>query len=181
MIKIFDFIVKVFAGINCLFLKVIFSKKLDISLPSISFAYWPFRLYLASKTVIGKRAIIAQHCEIISMGIIIIGDNFCINKYSRIVAHEKIIIGRHVTIAQFVSILDHDHAYLLEDGQLILNGYKTAPIEIGDNVWIGDKVTICKGVKIGSNVIIGANSVVTNDIKDNCIAAGVPCKKIKSI
>ena len=54
-------------------------------------------------------------------------------------------------------------------------------VTIGDNVWLGGNTVICPGVKIGSNVVIGAGSVVTKDIPDWCIAAGNPCKVIRSI
>lgn len=40
---------------------------------------------------------------------------------------------------------------------------------------------VCPGVKIGSNVVIGAGSVVTRDIPDWCIAAGNPCRVIRTI
>ena len=53
------------------------------------------------------------------------------------------------------------------------------PIEIGDNVWLGMSVIVMPGVKIGSNVVIGANSLVTNDIPDNSIAFGIPCKVVR--
>jgi acetyltransferase-like isoleucine patch superfamily enzyme len=56
----------------------------------------------------------------------------------------------------------------------------SAPIEIGDCVWIGANSVILPGVKIGNNVIIGAGSIVTKDIPENSIAAGNPCKVIKS-
>ena len=52
------------------------------------------------------------------------------------------------------------------------------PIVIGDNVWIGMHAVILPGVRIGSNVIIGANSVVNNDVPDNVIAVGNPCRVI---
>ena len=172
---------KIYAGLTCIFLQIFFYKKLKISFPSISFAHFPFRLEKGSMTIIGRRAIIGNHAKFITNGILTIGTNFCINSYSRIVTHDKIFIGNNVTIARFVSILDHDHAYSLVEDQLILNGFKTAPIRIGNNVWIGDKVSINKGVKIGNNVIIGANSVVTKDIPNNVIIAGVPAKIIKNL
>ena len=45
---------------------------------------------------------------------------------------------------------------------------------------IGSGTKILLNVRIGSNVIIGAGSIVTKDIPDNCVAAGVPCKVIGS-
>lgn len=43
---------------------------------------------------------------------------------------------------------------------------------------IGADVSILPNVKIGSNVIIGAGSVVTKDIPDNAVAAGIPCRVV---
>jgi maltose O-acetyltransferase len=54
-------------------------------------------------------------------------------------------------------------------------------ITIGDNVWIGGNVCILPGVTIGDNVVIGAGSVVTKDIPDNVIAAGNPCRILRTI
>ena len=54
-------------------------------------------------------------------------------------------------------------------------------ITIGDNVWIGGNTVICPGAHIGSNTVIGAGSVVTRDIPDYSIAAGNPCRVIRSI
>ncbi len=51
---------------------------------------------------------------------------------------------------------------------------------IGNNVTLGANVVIIGDVNIGNNVTIGAGSVVVKDIPDNCIAAGNPCKVIKS-
>lgn len=58
---------------------------------------------------------------------------------------------------------------------------KVAPIVIGDNCFIGNGAKILPGVTIGNNVIIGTGSVVTKDIPDNIIAAGVPAKPICTI
>ena len=56
----------------------------------------------------------------------------------------------------------------------------TAPITLGDNVWLGGDVTILPGVTIGSNTVIGAGSVVTKDIPSGVVAVGNPCKAAAS-
>lgn len=55
------------------------------------------------------------------------------------------------------------------------------PVQIGDNVFVGTGAMILKGVTIGDNSVIGAGSVVCKDIPANVIAAGNPCKVIRSL
>lgn len=83
-------------------------------------------------------------------------------------------MGKNCTILQQVTIGGNPNTF---DG--------TSPISqaasIGDNVIIGAGAKIIGDVKIGDNVRIGANAVVTHDLPDNCVAAGVPAKIIKYI
>lgn len=50
---------------------------------------------------------------------------------------------------------------------------------LGDNCYLGIDAKIIGSVTIGNNVVIGANSVVTKDIPDNAVVAGIPAKIIK--
>lgn len=54
-------------------------------------------------------------------------------------------------------------------------------IIIGDNVFLGENATVLRNVRIGNNCIIGAGAVVTKDIPDNSVAAGVPAKVIMGL
>ena len=55
------------------------------------------------------------------------------------------------------------------------------PIHIGKNVWLGANVTVLPGVTIGDGSIIAAGAVVTRDVPENMIAAGVPAKVIRAV
>lgn len=55
------------------------------------------------------------------------------------------------------------------------------PIKVGDNCWFGANVSVMPGVTIGSGCVIAAGSVVTKDVADNSLVAGVPAKFIKTI
>lgn len=127
------------------------------------------------------RIIVNDDVMLYAKGQLTIGKQFGINKNSRIVAHEHIEIGNNVTIGQFVSILDHDHRYTFVDDNMQLDGYVTAPIRIGNNVWIADKCTILKGVTIGNNVVIGANTLVHKNVPDNVVIGGVPFRILKKL
>ena len=48
------------------------------------------------------------------------------------------------------------------------------PVTIGHDVWIGHAAIIMPGVSIGTGAVIGAAAVVTRDVPDFAIVAGVP-------
>lgn len=58
---------------------------------------------------------------------------------------------------------------------------KAQPVVIEDNVWLGEGCKVLKGVTIGKNSVIGAGAVVAKSIPANVVAAGNPCKIIKTI
>lgn len=108
-----------------------------------------------------------------------VGENFFANYNLTILDVGRVKIGANAQIAPNVSIYTAGHPVHPESRN---TGYEYGiPITIGDNVWIGGSVTILPGVTIGSNVVIGAGSVVTKDLPDNVIAAGNPCRVIRTI
>ncbi|MEU1399481.1 acyltransferase [Micromonospora zamorensis] len=91
-----------------------------------------------------------------------------------------ITIGDNVYITSEVQFVTHD------GGTLILRKDHpdldwTAPISIGDDVYIGMRSMILAGVTIGNRCVIGAGSIVTRDIPDNTVAAGVPARPLRTI
>lgn len=108
-----------------------------------------------------------------------VGENFFANYNLTILDVGKVTIGANVQIAPNVSIYTAGHPVHPDSRN---SGYEYGiPITIGDNVWIGGNVVILPGVTIGDNVVIGAGSVITKDIPDNMIAAGNPCRVIRTI
>ncbi len=53
------------------------------------------------------------------------------------------------------------------------------PVEIGSDVWIGTRVIIRGGVKIGNGAVVAAGAVVTKDVPDYAVVAGVPARVLK--
>lgn len=73
---------------------------------------------------------------------------------------------------------------LITDGDAHLDDPRAGepkPVHICENVWLGMNVTVLKGVTIGRNSLIGAGSIVTKDIPANVVAAGNPCRVVKSL
>lgn len=90
-----------------------------------------------------------------------------------------ITLGNNVHITREVLFVTHDGGTLLFR-DIIPDLEITAPIIIGNDVYIGVRSIILPGVLIGNNVIIAAGSVVTRDIPDNSVVGGVPAKFIKT-
>lgn len=88
-------------------------------------------------------------------------------------------IGAGAFIAPGVCLACSGHA--VESEQRSQGIGTSAPITLEENVWIGANATVCGGVTIGAGAVIGAGSVVTRDIPAGVIAAGVPCRVIRSI
>lgn len=55
------------------------------------------------------------------------------------------------------------------------------PIRIGNNVMVGTRTVIMPGITIGNNVIIAGCSVITKDVPDGAVVAGVPAKQISTV
>ena len=117
----------------------------------------PFYFCYGKHVSVGKGSYINVNCNFIDDGEIFIG--------------EKVMFGPAVTIAT----VGHPIEPSLREYMY------TAPVRIGDNVWVGGNVTICPGVTIGENSVIGAGSVVIHDVPANCIAAGNPARVIREI
>ena len=97
-----------------------------------------------------------------------IGDNSSVSSNNIIACREKIKIGNNVQLSPNVQIYDHDHDFRVKSG--ISEGmYKTAPVEIGNNVWIGANTIILRGTKIGDNCVIGAGSIVKGNVLSNSV------------
>ena len=108
---------------------------------------------------------------------IIIGRGTSIGFHNFIFASNEIIIGENCLIAPFVYLVDSNHTTNREK-QINKQKNTTAPIKIGDDVWLSSNVTILKGVSIGDGAVIAANSVVNNNVPSYEIWGGSPAKKI---
>ena len=57
--------------------------------------------------------------------------------------------------------------------------YTYGKVTIKKNAWLGMNVTVCPGVTIGRYAVVGAGAVVTKDVPDYAVVAGVPAKVIR--
>ena len=108
-----------------------------------------------------------------------VGKRFFANFHFTVLDEAPVTIGDDCFIGPNVSIYTACHS--TDPVERNSRREWAEPVSIGNNVWIGGSVTILPGVRIGNNVTIGAGSVVTKDIPDNVVAAGNPCRIIRTI
>jgi len=133
-------------------------------------------LYKKLLNNIGEKVIFFPNIYLFYPENLTLGTDVSIHEFSYIDARGEIEIGSNVMIAHSVSILSSSHISEKIDVPIKHQGMEISKISIGNNVWIGAKVTILMGINIGNGVIIGANSVVTKDVPDNVVIAGVPAQ-----
>lgn len=88
-------------------------------------------------------------------------------------------IGENAFIAPGVCIACAGHS--INPAQRAEGISTSKPVTLEKDVWIGANAVICGGVTIGEGSVIGAGSVVTKDIPPMVVAAGNPCRVIRSV
>lgn len=128
-----------------------------------SYRIYKFSLYPILRIILHRWSIIYG----ISIPLCVeIGKGFYIGHHGGIVINPKVVIGNNCNISHGVTI-----------GEKFGGNRPGVPI-IGDNVYIGPGAKIIGGVNIGSHSCIGANSVITKDIPEYAVVAGIPARII---
>lgn len=145
----------------------------------IAWSSW-FRLSDRGSFSINQGVVVSHGAELtVQGGSVSIGTSTFIGPWSTIVAKHEITIGRDVLIAERVTIRDQDHAIHGARGVCIASaGFESAPIRIGDDVWIGAGAVILNGVNISRGAVVAANAVVTKDVGEYEIVGGVPARRL---
>lgn len=129
---------------------------------------------------IGEKSVIESFsCVNNAVGDVLIGDNTRIGLHNTIIG--PVTIGSHVNLAQGVTVTALNHNFQNASVLIDQQGVSTCQVVIGDDVWIGSNSVILPGVTIGQHVVVAAGAVVTKDVPDGVLVAGVPARIIKNI
>jgi acetyltransferase-like isoleucine patch superfamily enzyme len=119
--------------------------------------FTPFHTNFGRFIQIGKNVFINHSCSFLDLGGIIIEDD--------------VMIGPRVNLISESHPLDPAERKVLVLKRILIKR----------NAWIGAAVTILPGVTIGENSVVAAGAVVSKDVPDNTVVAGIPAKIIKSL
>jgi acetyltransferase-like isoleucine patch superfamily enzyme len=142
------------------------------------------RVVNAGRMVIGERVRLSgtqAPLELVAAagGVLEIGERTFINFGTSIVANERITVGARCQIGPFCMLMDNSYHRLEPERRD--ETPPSAPVAIGDNVWLGARTIVLPGVTIGDDAVIGAGSVVTRDVPARTFAAGAPARVVKHL
>jgi acetyltransferase-like isoleucine patch superfamily enzyme len=108
-----------------------------------------------------------------------IGAKTVLGQECTISAFQHVSIGRECIVADRVMLIDFDHGVVEVERPIRVQGIYKRDVRVGHNCWIGYGVCILRGVQVGDNCVLGTSAVVTKDVPDNAVAAGVPCRIVR--
>lgn len=144
--------------------------------------YWSVRMDTPPyrRFRLGRKSVIESYCCINNaVGDVTIGDHTRVGIHCTVIG--PVCIGNHVNLAQGITVTALNHNFADSNRKIDEQGISTKSVVIGDDVWIGANAVILPGVTIGRHVVVAAGAVVTKDVPDYSLVAGVPAKEIKKL
>jgi acetyltransferase-like isoleucine patch superfamily enzyme len=106
------------------------------------------------------------------------GGNLRVNSGAFLDARGGLTIGANVLIGPNVVIVTSQHHWDDPTLPIVAQGHHSAPVHIGDDVWIGGNAVVTAGITLGTGAVVGAGAVVTADVPPYAIVGGVPARVI---
>jgi maltose O-acetyltransferase len=110
-----------------------------------------------------------------------VGANFYCNYNCLMIDCNAITVGDNTMIGPNVTVCTATHPVKAAERCNAEGREYALPIRIGSQVWIGAGAIINPGVTIGDRVVVASGSIVTKDVPDDCLVAGVPAVIKKTI
>jgi acetyltransferase-like isoleucine patch superfamily enzyme len=129
---------------------------------------------LADGVFLGRNTILS--CK---NGDIILEQGVNIGFNSQIASGSSVRVGKDGLLASYCYLIGGGHAsgepgQPIQEQQAVSHG-----VTLEDNVWLGAGVKVLDGVTIGADCIIGAGAVVSSDVPERSVAAGIPARIIR--
>jgi acetyltransferase-like isoleucine patch superfamily enzyme len=138
-------------------------------------------LYLAGRLVLGEGSKIgfATKIRVGTDGTMTVGPRTDINAGCLVICRQEVTVGADCQLSWGLTILDNDSHPLADDEGSLTDEVPTAPVRIGDHVWIGAEAMVLPGVTIGDGAVVAARAVVTKDVPAGALVGGNPARVIR--
>lgn len=113
-------------------------------------------------------------------GDIELGEGTNIGFHSEIFSGSTVTVGRQGLFAANTYLVGGGHEFEQSEVAVVDQPRTSRGIALGDDVWLGAGATVLDGVRIGSHAVVGAGAVVTGDLPEGAVAAGVPARVIRT-
>lgn len=133
------------------------------------------RIVLGSSVTIGG-PLFQTELHVQDGALLVIGNRTLVSAGVSVHCRREIRIGSWTSLAPLVAIID-THAHELSPGL----GVHTAPVCIGDDVWVGRGAQVLAGTTIGDGSVVAAGAIVTHDVPPWTVVAGVPARPIREL
>jgi acetyltransferase-like isoleucine patch superfamily enzyme len=132
------------------------------------------KLYLGRWSWIGHGTKIRAH-----EGEVHIGAKSVLGQECTISSFQHVSIGRECIVADRVMLIDFDHGVVEVERPVREQGIYKRDVRVGHNVWMGYGACVLRGVTVGDNAIVGTSTVITKDVPDNAVVAGIPARVLR--
>lgn len=169
------------------FVQMVFGAEL-FNFPLLS---WLRRVAYRSAFRIGPGALIEHGVRLyrvhqMATGRVTIGRNVALSRRTEIDYSGEVIIDDYAMFSEEVRVYSHHHP---TDGDpdvmlyyRVKSGFTPARIHFKRSCWIGSRAMIMPGVRtIGENSIVAAGAIVTSDVPDHAVVAGIPARVIRRL
>lgn len=128
---------------------------------------------------VGERVVLYPGLWIMPVRGLELGDDVDLAKGVLITGKGGVSVGDRTLVGYGTRIISSNHK-VSETGTIFGSGHEHSPVRIGEDVWIGAGCTILPGVSIGRRAVVAAGAVVTKDVREGEVVAGVPARLIRS-
>ena len=137
-------------------------------------------LWLRGGTIeIGSRSALRRGARLNSSGLLRVGADVIVSWGAVLHCAERLEIGDETLVGEYATLIDSDHRRTRD--QPMLHHVRSRPVVIGVSAWIGASAVVTPGVVVGDRSVVAARAVLTTDLPDQWLAAGIPARLVREL
>ena len=122
---------------------------------------------------IADGAFVGAESRVVGVRGLTIGENSRSGRRCLLDARGSLTIGRDTALGHGVHLITAQHTVNTADFRAV-----TAPISIGDHVWLASRTTVVMGVAVADGAVVNAASLVRDDVGPRAVVAGIPARTV---